>query len=197
MGIVAPEITPAHLRIAENCAVGVSRTVRGHHAGLDELISQSLVDLWDLALAYDASLGVPFTAYLAKHLKLRLIDWLRHEYGRDETTIRQQATLSTVSLDELPWDDFDCSKDRALISSAPGVEQTVMAREDLREVAQDLEQLDSLARDAMLWPVTGETLVQIQRRYGLPKRVVPDTRYATKRELQRRRAQRSGVLEPV
>ncbi len=125
-----PTINQGHIDTVTGIAVALSRTPFGDLAGADELTSEALLVLWKLALKWDPDAGVPFDRYLQVVTRRRLIDWLRHEYGRHDT--RNGEGLG-VSFAQVPFEVEDWHETP---DSAPSVEDIVLAREELAEVVE-------------------------------------------------------------
>lgn len=157
------EIEQEHIDRAEAIARHLARTTTlGRVAGEDEMCSEVQCVLWELALEFDSSLGVPFTAFISLRVRHRLIDWLRNTYGRErpDGTMppRLEATLTMASLDTFREQQVLTSVVRehpALVDSSPGVEETVLDRDEVRRLGEFLREgnLTTHQLRSLMWPV--------------------------------------------
>ena len=162
-----PEASEAHEEIKQehiNRVEAIARhlattTALGRLCGEEELISEAMVVLWDLTLAFDPDLGVPFTAYLSTHTRFRLIDYLRSLYGRVITDgvipPRMEAALATYSLDELRDGDDARSGTIPLVDAGPTVEEIVESRDEVARLGKILRsgELSYHQMRSLMWPV--------------------------------------------
>jgi RNA polymerase sigma factor (sigma-70 family) len=99
---LAVEITQAHIDQVNRIAWTLGQTTFGRLAGTDELQSEALVVLWDLATKWDPDKGTTsFHQFVEVNAKRRLIDWLRHAYGGTSTPRRLSISLGVLSLDAI------------------------------------------------------------------------------------------------
>lgn len=185
------EITGEHVKIAERIALRVARTPVGRLAGADELVSQSLVTLWEMALSYDESRNVPFSAYLHIGMQRRLIDWLRLEFGRPPgnhggTGKRLAMHMNTTSLHW--YDDTDEDDPKQIPCPRNSVEDSVLARLELSAFAQSLDTLTALERDSLIWPAWADTSTEVAERHNTSVSVVAVTRHKIKKKMAARAA---------
>lgn len=153
-----PEITQDEVDLAESIAHSVARTTVGKLAGADELVSQSLVAL---------------------HLRYRLIDWLRSEYGRVSRGVappKLVAALTASSIDEHP--DVEPRIDPS--EAPPSVEETVMARDQLYRLGSFLRTLSEVDRRSLLWPVDGSSAEEVAKDLGRSKSTMAAARMRAK-----------------
>lgn len=188
------DINAQHIEIAETVARKVARTRSGQLAGPDELISQAMVSLWELALSFDEERGVPFNAYLWGNLQNRLIDWLRSEYGRAPYTspdgkrkIKGDRLLINMGMGSLdlvdengdhPFAEHPCSK--------PSVEDEVMGRCEITALAEALKPMSDLERESLLWPVWADGPQEAADKVGTSKNSVGTTRVRMKSVMRRK-----------
>lgn len=158
-------ITQDHIDYLAATARNLSQTsTLGRLMGEEELVSQSLLTLWEMARAFDPDLNVPFIAYLALYGRLRLIDYLRHSYGRfhdGEVAHRARAALGTLSLDTGADPDRNDEWAAALVDIAPSVEEVVEGRDEVHRLGV-LFRSGELSPDetrSLLWPVEEGTAV--------------------------------------
>lgn len=179
MGV--PDVTQGHVDLIQGIARNLARTGVGTLAGPDELESQALVTLWDLALAWDETTRVPFQAYLARNGRRRLIDWLRAEYGRrprnsDGWGTRLSHAFLTNSLDDS--DD--------LREPQPGPEDAVIARETLTETITTINQVCTpRERAVLLAPLTDNDDTRICNTWGMTQATAHTHRYQARRKLRK------------
>jgi DNA-directed RNA polymerase specialized sigma24 family protein len=180
---VTVEITQDHIDFVFAIAGQLSRSVMGGWAGADELQSEALVVLWDLAVSWDEDGPVPFRAYLAMNVQRKLIDWLRSEYGRAgaKGQSKLRFTLGVQSLDGL-------YEARAFVmpSRSPSVETIVEDRETLAEATRIINnEHTGRQRDALLWPLQHDSSESVERKWAMSRDSVSATRYQAKELLRR------------
>lgn len=178
------EITQSHVDRIERIARQLARTTAlGSLCGEDELVSESMVALWDLAQRYEPDTKVPFPAWIQLQGRHRLIDYLRHVYGRadanGEMHIRTRVALSMRSLDDHHDQDPDDERENSgLVDRSPGVEETVEARDELRRLGEILRsgQLTEAQVRCLMWPVVEGTPAVYMAESGKSKPNVSSTR---------------------
>jgi DNA-directed RNA polymerase specialized sigma24 family protein len=164
--VTPPEITERHINYVSAIAYDLSLTPVGALAGRDELVSEALLVLWEAALEWDPSHGVPFVAYLAINVKRGLIDWLRHTYGRfeeDRRNLRLSNAMTQLSyeamVDELGYDRPDPS---------PLPDHAALARAEFADVVRCiLDECTDREREALLWPLSEDTSQAFQAKWGV------------------------------
>lgn len=174
------EVTPVHVDRVELVARALARTKIGSLAGVEELLSEAQVVLWQLALAWDPDQGVPFNAYLSMHTRHRLIDYLRRTYGRveqqDRISPKMAGWLNSVSLDELVELEIDGDPRRSDFS----VEDEVIAREQWQAFWVAVAQLSEFERRVLLWPILEDSAQACIVETGKTKHEVAAKRFHTK-----------------
>jgi len=168
------EITPKHLKIVERVASlcrAQSRPLRLIEH--EELVSEGMVLLWQIALAYDPGRGAEFEGYLVQQLRWKLTDYARTEVGRmtdNGASAKLNAIASQRSLDEhrerqaapeRGHDDWERD-------SSPSAEDQVLARDELARTMAAINALPTTQREAMLWPLyEGEPKDSYREQHGL------------------------------
>lgn len=174
------EITQEHINISERVARAMARTPFGNLAGADELVSESLVLLVEIADEYDPNRAGSFERFMVSRLKQRLIDYLRHTYGRarkvnrdgtyEDVQSRLNINFGMLSLDEerTPG-EIESSTAHSLVDAAPSVEDQVIQREEWRQFLGVASTLTQAEKDALMWPAWADNAVGYQRTYGIDK----------------------------
>lgn len=164
------KITQHHIDIVQLKA----RQLAQHHCDADELESQALVVLWDLALAWDENGGATFESYLFKYTQPRLIDWLRKQYGRapvegEHSGDRMRFNLGMRSLERLSEQSADTEGEYTpewLTDPTPGPQQVVEDRDELRRLGEYMADLEPYDQDLLLAPLYVESMKEVAARHG-------------------------------
>lgn len=148
-----PEITQEHIDMATRIAHGLAYESRlARMAGGDELASQALLALWELALAFDDSLGVPFRAYIGQQLKRRLVDWLRSEYGRMRPAGPSERLRFSMSTQPFAVDD-ETGRLLDIADARARVEAEVLAKDELYRLRTAVMGMQLVEQWGLLYPV--------------------------------------------
>lgn len=152
-----PEIEQHHINRMQAIAHDLAKTKVGSRAGQEELESQGLLILWELALAWSPDSGAPFAAYIHMQMRNRLVDWLRREYG-SRIPERLAWNMNMNSLDEVleaveSHENAGAQHAASLADPRPSVEQQVEDRDELHRLMEWVnEHLTPLQRISLLWP---------------------------------------------
>lgn len=159
------EITRDHLDLvtrvvhATRAQSGILRLIEE-----EELVSEGMVLLWQIALEFDPSKGTGnFEAFAVQRLRWGLIDYGRSTIGRispetGKPTVGLLATSRQTSLDAELEDADDDPHRRSGIEAdpSPPVEDRVCSRDELRRVLVEASKLPPVFRDALLWPMSDD-----------------------------------------
>ena len=184
-----------HIDHVNRIAASLARTPLGTRAGgVDELQSQGLVVLWELALAYNPRAGT-FGGYLAALTRHRLVDWIRTACGREvHSTGEPSPKLAANLLDER---SLDADPDHALelVDPAPGVEETVLARLRLVEVAAVIDEVCTpRQKEALLWAVaTGRSTQELSDLHGVTRTATDRNKWLAKTRVLEALAERDAA----
>lgn len=175
------ELTAEHIELMERVAGRMAKTQFGQLAGREELISEGLVILVELANSYDPERSPHFTDYLLSKIRFKFIDYLRGAYGRamkvaDDGSLvganpRLRAAFRTYSLDA-PALGHEDAEPRQMPMPGPSVEEQALARIDWDEFMDVVAGLDEVEQELLLWPVSDESTESLSRRVGLDRTVV-------------------------
>jgi RNA polymerase sigma factor (sigma-70 family) len=177
-------ITQANVDHVTRIARKLGRTPLGCLAGTDELESEALVVLWDLALSWDEAQGIPFDRYITMRAKHRLIDWLRTTFGRHGTP-KLSSSHSTLSLD-YPTSAGTPLAEEVIKPDLRTPEEVVVARSELAEVwSAARQELNPRHQDVLRADLIGdqrETLQKVAERWEMSV----DTAYTHRSQARRR-----------
>lgn len=187
---IAIQLTEDHIDRTQRIAHAVARGPVGRMAGPEELESEALVILWDLALNFDPDLNVPFTAYLSMNMGRRLIDWLRTTYGRaspgQDMPMKLLSSFRSVSIDDFYGLEGDTDHDYRLIDGQPGPEEIALNRDEWSRFCAETEGLSEHQRESLLWPVFEDTPTPYAERSGKSKMDISSTRGLVKARIARK-----------
>lgn len=146
-----PEFTDeqwqGHIDHVTAIARRLAGTTFGELDGPEELASEGLVVLTELALTWDPAIIPSFTVYISLYAKFRLIDWLVAAHGR-QGTARLAASYARDSLDD---ETVGGVWEASLIShAAPSAEHVAVARDTVDAVGSFIRQQCSPRQQAAL-----------------------------------------------
>lgn len=188
---LAVELEQHHIEIMERVAGNLAKTSFGRLAGREELVSEGLVALVELATIFDPTRSHTgsFEDFLVAKIRWKLIDYLRSAYGRAtkieegqciKPNARLVGTFQTFSMDSLaPGTDTPLQ----VPMPGPSVEDQAIAKVEWEQFLEILDGLDEVDQALLLWPLTGENSEDLQQELGWSKSVAAYERRMVKNQV--------------